>query len=76
MTDWTLYAEAIQSEFIDMVKGDLRFSGSEELAPFWNNPPEPGNDDITTRFDASVAFRVTNNLLRIGESDFVGQIEV
>jgi len=74
MTDWTLYAAAIQEEFINMVKGDLRYSGSQELAPFWNNAPEPGNNEITERFEASVAFRVANDLLRIGESDFVGQI--
>jgi hypothetical protein len=74
MVNWTLYAAAIQEEFINMVKGDLRDSGSESLSPFWADPPEPGNDEVSERFAASVAFRVANDLLRISESNFVGQI--
>ena len=74
MVDWHLYAASIQEEFINMVKGNLRDSSSQALAPFWQDAPEPGNDEITERFDASVTFRVLNDLLRISEADFVGQI--
>jgi len=74
MTDWHFYAAAIQEEFINMVKGDLRNSSSKNLAPFWQDAPDPGNDEITERFAASVDFRVANDLLRIGEADFIGQI--
>lgn len=74
MTEWNGYAARIQEEFINMVKGNLRDSTSQNLSPFWDNAPEPGNDEIEHRFDASVAFRVANNLLRIGEADFIGQI--
>lgn len=74
MTDWHFYAAGIQEEFINMVKGDLRDTSSRNLSPFWADSPDPGDDEITERFAASVAFRVANDLLRISEADFVGQI--
>jgi len=74
MVNWDLYAAALQDEFISMVKGDLRRSSSDALSPFWQDPPAPGSEEIGDRYQASSDFRAVNNLLRICESDFIGQI--
>lgn len=74
MTDWHLYAAGIQTEFINMVRGDLRDTNSGNLSPFWADPPDPGVEEVAERFAASVAFRTAHDMLRIPQATFIGQI--